>query len=205
MATDENEKILIDLVVVKGSGSDPGQHFKIQSITQENVEKAQLVIGQSTFTSGDSPGGGGGGISDVRVNGTSVVSNGIAYISAATTSDTGVITTGSQSFAGAKTFEGTIVSRSAVAYNKTQGSSYAVGLGDDGTGNREALYYSKPISDTDYFLNVVADTPENAPSDTDTILTLPWKTGTIATLDDITSAIGDINSALTTLNTGTGV
>ena len=202
MATDENEKILIDLVVVKGSGSDPDQHFKIQSITQENVEKAQLVIGQSTFTSGDSPGG---SISDVRVNGTSVVNSGIAYISAATTSDAGVITTGSQSFAGAKTFEGTIVSRSALTYNKTQSSSYAVGLGDDGTGNGEALYYSKPISSTDYFLNVVADTPENAPSDTDTILTLPWKTGTIATLDDIASAIGNINTALTTLNTGTGV
>ena len=36
-------------------------------------------------------------------------------------------------------------------------------------------------------------------------LTLPNKTGTIATLDDITTAIGDINTALTTLNTGTGV
>ena len=71
MATDENEKILIDLVVVKGSGSDPDQHFKIQSITQENVEKAQLVIGQSTFTSGDSPGGGGSITVDSSISSTS--------------------------------------------------------------------------------------------------------------------------------------
>ena len=29
MATDENEKILIDLVVVKGSGSDPGDRKSV--------------------------------------------------------------------------------------------------------------------------------------------------------------------------------
>lgn len=36
-------------------------------------------------------------------------------------------------------------------------------------------------------------------------LNLPQKTGTLATLDDIDTAVGNINSALTTLNTGTGV
>ena len=51
-----------------------------------------------------SAGGGGGGISDVQVNGTSVVTNGVANIPAASSSVNGVVTTGTQIFSGAKTF-----------------------------------------------------------------------------------------------------
>lgn len=48
--------------------------------------------------------GGGGGISDVQVNGTSVVTNGVANIPPASASANGVITTGEQEFTGLKTF-----------------------------------------------------------------------------------------------------
>ena len=49
-------------------------------------------------------GSGGGGISDVKVNGTSVVTDGVANIPAANKTTSGVITSGSQEISGYKTF-----------------------------------------------------------------------------------------------------
>lgn len=49
-------------------------------------------------------GSGGGGISDVKVNGISVVTDGVANIPPASTSKNGVVTTGAQSIVGSKTF-----------------------------------------------------------------------------------------------------
>ena len=49
--------------------------------------------------------GGGGGISDVKVNGTSVVTDGVANIPAASETANGVVTTGTQTFKGEKTIE----------------------------------------------------------------------------------------------------
>ena len=48
--------------------------------------------------------GSGGGISDVQVNGTSVVEDGVANIPEASATQAGVVTTGAQTFAGKKTF-----------------------------------------------------------------------------------------------------
>lgn len=52
--------------------------------------------------------GGGGGISDVQVNGTSVVTDGVANIPEASTSSAGVVTTGTQTFSGVKRFNSNV-------------------------------------------------------------------------------------------------
>jgi len=49
-------------------------------------------------------GSGGGGLTDVKVNGTSVVTDGVANIPPASASESGVVTTGAQEFRGLKTF-----------------------------------------------------------------------------------------------------
>ena len=51
---------------------------------------------------------GAGGISDVQVNGTSVVTNGVANIPAASETRSGVMTTGDQSFTGTKTITSSV-------------------------------------------------------------------------------------------------
>lgn len=51
-------------------------------------------------------GSGGGGISDVKVDGTSVVTDGVANIPAASSSKSGVVTTGAQTISGTKDFYG---------------------------------------------------------------------------------------------------
>lgn len=51
-------------------------------------------------------GSGEGGVSDVKVNGTSVVADGVANIPAASDTTSGVVTTGTQTFLGKKTFKG---------------------------------------------------------------------------------------------------
>ena len=53
----------------------------------------------------DGSGSGSGGISDVQVNGTSVVTEGVANIPPASTSANGVVTTDAQTFTGVKTIE----------------------------------------------------------------------------------------------------
>lgn len=65
--------------------------------------------------------GGGGGISDVQVNGTSVVTDGVANIPPASASASGVVTTGEQIFSGTKTF------------NPTSNTSAGVTIKADGT------------------------------------------------------------------------
>lgn len=61
----------------------------------EMSEDGQFVTIKST---------GGGGITDVQVDGASVVADGVANIPAASQTQAGVMTTGSQTFAGTKTF-----------------------------------------------------------------------------------------------------
>lgn len=51
---------------------------------------------------------GGGGISDVQVNGTSVVTDGVANIPEASMSAAGVVTTGTQTFSGVKRFNSNV-------------------------------------------------------------------------------------------------
>lgn len=55
----------------------------------------------------DGSGGGSGGISDVKVNGTSVVTDGVANIPPASSTANGVVTTSTQTFFGEKTFNPT--------------------------------------------------------------------------------------------------
>jgi hypothetical protein len=52
--------------------------------------------------------GSGGGVSDVQINGTSIVSDGVANIPYASGTQAGVVSTGEQSFGGAKTFNGAV-------------------------------------------------------------------------------------------------
>jgi hypothetical protein len=53
-------------------------------------------------------GGGGGGVSDVQINGTSIVSDGVANIPNASHTQAGVVSTGTQVFKGTKQFNDTI-------------------------------------------------------------------------------------------------
>lgn len=62
---------------------------------------------------------GGGSITDVRVNNTSVVSSGVANIPAAGASTTGVVTTGIQTFGGTKTFNSKVVVGNPSNYSQT--------------------------------------------------------------------------------------
>lgn len=73
---------------------------KITRLDTNGVYMQALYFAQGT--------GGGGGISGVQVNGTSVVTDGVANIPAASEEQAGVVTTEAQTFTGNKTFKGTV-------------------------------------------------------------------------------------------------
>ena len=59
--------------------------------------------------------GGGGGVSDVQINGTSIVSDGVANIPYASDTQAGVVSTSAQTFAGNKNFQGIVSIEDAIA------------------------------------------------------------------------------------------
>ena len=89
-------------------------------------------------------GSGGGGISDVQVNGTSVVTDGVANIPEASISAAGVVTNGAQDFKGNKRIFGSITflnGNSASESQQSYGREYDVNFGCDRYGG--AVYFSK--------------------------------------------------------------
>lgn len=77
-----------------------GAMAKIESVTENEVVVDYIGVLEVQTE--------GGGITDVQVNGESVVEEGVANIPEASGTQAGVVTTGSQTFVGDKTFKGTI-------------------------------------------------------------------------------------------------
>lgn len=77
--------------------------FTITQVATDTVQANLDGANPFSITGPQGEAGGGGGISDVQVNGTSVVTDGVANIPAASKTESGVVTTGAQTFAGAKT------------------------------------------------------------------------------------------------------
>lgn len=61
-------------------------------------------------------GGGGGGVSDVQINGTTIVADGVANIPYASGTQAGVVSTGAQTFAGDKKFKGIVTIDGGTSY-----------------------------------------------------------------------------------------
>ena len=89
--------------------------------------------------------GGGGGISDVQVNGTSVVANGVANIPAASSSKSGVMTTEAQTISGKKDFYDLFVR---TFTKKGRYMNYELGSNDD-SDTYGTLYIQAAISNAE--------------------------------------------------------
>jgi hypothetical protein len=85
-------------ILLSALADSVGAMAKIESVTESEIIVAYVGVLEVQTE-------GGGGISDVQVNGTSVVADGVANIPAASSSQAGVVTTDTQSFAGIKSFE----------------------------------------------------------------------------------------------------
>lgn len=81
--------------------------FTIKQLATDTVQANLDGANPFSITGPQGEAGGGGGISDVKVNGTSVVTDGVANIPAASYIQDGIVTTSSQTFTGSKTFNPT--------------------------------------------------------------------------------------------------
>ena len=79
-------------------------YYKHNGADETTYTKGVIYFYDGTAFKAITGGGAGGGISDVQVNGTSVVTDGVANIPEASQTQAGVVTTGGQTFKGVKTF-----------------------------------------------------------------------------------------------------
>lgn len=96
-------KPIINANLTGTSNPSTGTYYRHVGTTTETYTRGVIYYYDgTTFTAIT---GGGGGIIDVQVNGTSVAADGVANIPAASDTQAGVVTTGNQTFAGTKTFQ----------------------------------------------------------------------------------------------------
>lgn len=80
-------------------------YYKHNGADETTYTKGVIYFYDGTAFKAITGGGAGAGINDVKVNGTSVVADGVANIPAASKTQAGVVTTGAQTFNGEKTFD----------------------------------------------------------------------------------------------------
>lgn len=130
--------------------------------------------------------GGGGGVSDVQINGKSIVADGVANIPYASATQAGLVSTGGQTFAGEKTFIGVINSsynRENIAFtlnpysgelycfkNNTQTKTSSLGIKGAEATKWDYVYTSQLNNGGDIDIPTYAGTLLSAPS--------TWSTGT---------------------------
>ncbi|MBR2333871.1 MAG: hypothetical protein IKA59_00830 [Clostridia bacterium] len=96
-------KPIINANLTGTSNPSTGIYYRHVGTTTETYTRGVIYYYDgTTFTAIT---GGGGGITDVQVNGTSVVADGVANIPEASDTQAGVVTTGAQTFAGIKQFK----------------------------------------------------------------------------------------------------
>lgn len=167
--------------------------MRIPLLAGAGIEFEMSEDGQ--FVTINSTGGSGGGISDVQVNGTSVVADGVANIPEASDTQAGVVTTASQSFGGTKTFpNGLNIGTSGGSYtyamrstSSTSGLQFYRTMAMNGT-----AYIFADKSSNNYYVKL---NPEGA------YIALKWSNKTYSLLLDRTNSP---TSASATLPTYTG-
>ena len=96
--------------------------FTIKQVATDTVQANLDGANPFSITGPQGEAGGGSGISDVKVNGTSVVTDGVANIPPASASANGVVTTEDQTFSGQKSFSGTVLASTLIAQGTMRAS-----------------------------------------------------------------------------------
>lgn len=134
---------------------------------------------------------GGGGISDVKVNGTSVVTDGVANIPKANKTTSGVVTTDSQVFSGNKTFLPSPAHENSGFKFAYDANYYSANIVPSGTGNAFIGTLGNPIKRiytgylyADYIVNPKNSNNIDIPTYQGTMMVTPstWSSGTSGSL-----------------------